>query len=392
MCLGQVQHTSAWPFRLGAGLLAVLLAFCPAVAAQKAGSKTTGAGSKPASAFHRLAERAAAARSAGRLDEAIKLYRQSLRLRPAWQEGWWALGTSCYELKRFTEGRLAFQRLSALEPKAGAAWAMLGLCEFQLREYESALGHLQRGRVRGLGEDAQLQVVTNYHAAILLNRAGQFESAYALLKPRARADEEQDDLLAALGLSVLRLSWLPTEMPPDQRELAVEAGRATFYAETNRPLQARRAYEELKERYPNAPGVRYACGVYLLCEYPDEAIADFRRELSISPGHVQARLQIALEHLKRNEPNAGLPLAEEAVKLAPRAAPAHYALGRLQFALGQVKRAVIELEAAARLAPDSAEIWFALARAYGRAGRKQAAARARAEFLRLDKLRSSNTR
>jgi len=103
----------------------------------------------------------------------------------------------------------------------------------------------------------------------------------------------------------LRLSRLPVELPAGQRERALETGRAAFYAETRRPLEARRAYEELKERYPNALGVHYACGVYLLREYPDEAMADFRRELSISPGHVQARLQIALEHLRRNEPTSG---------------------------------------------------------------------------------------
>jgi len=82
-----------------------------------------------------------------------------------------------------------------------------------------------------------------------------------------------------------------------------------------------------------------------------------------------------------------LPLAEEAVKLAPGAAAAR-ALGRLQIALGQAERAVTELEAAARLAPDSPEIWFVLAQAHTRAGRKEAAAHARAEFLRLEKLRT----
>jgi hypothetical protein len=39
-----------------------------------------------------------------------------------------------------------------------------------------------------------------------------------------------------------------------------------------------------------------------------------------------------------------------------------------------------------KLAPDSPEMHFALARAYTRAGRKQEAARARENFQRLDKL------
>jgi len=378
----------AWWLRLRAGLLGVLVVVCPAVAAQSGGGTNTAGQAKSAAAIDQSAERAAAARAAGHLDEAIRLYRHVLRLRPGWKEGWWALGTSYYEEGRFAEGRLAFRRLSALEPGAGAAWAMLGLCEFRLRQYDSALAHLQRARARGVGDNRQLQAVTDYHAAVLLGRAGRFEAGYALLKPLARTGEEQDDLLAALGLSVMRLSRLPIELPPDQLELVIQAGRAASYAETNRPVEARRAYDALKERYPNTPGVHYASGVALLGDQPDEAVAEFRRELAISPEHVQARLQIALEYLKRDEPAAGLSLAEEAVKLAPRSAAARYALGRLRLAVGEAERAVAELDAAAKLAPDSPEIWFALGQAYSRAGRKEPATRARAEFLRLHKLRS----
>jgi Flp pilus assembly protein TadD len=62
-------------------------------------------------------------------------------------------------------------------------------------------------------------------------------------------------------------------------------------------------------------------------------------------------------------------------------------MGRLWLAAGRVNEALTELERAARLAPGSAEIWFALAQARDRAGRKAAAAQARAAFQRLQKLR-----
>src|SRR5688572_16277707 len=50
-----------------------------------------------ASGFTTLSARADAAREAGRLDEAVALYRKALALRPAWKEGWWSLGTILYE-------------------------------------------------------------------------------------------------------------------------------------------------------------------------------------------------------------------------------------------------------------------------------------------------------
>ena len=46
-----------------------------------------------------------------------------------------------------------------------------------------------------------------------------------------------------------------------------------------------------------------------------------------------------------------------------------------------------ELETAATLAPDSPEMFFSLARAYAKAGRKEDADRARATFAELDKKR-----
>ncbi|MGH9840833.1 MAG: tetratricopeptide repeat protein [Blastocatellia bacterium] len=337
--------------------------------------------------LNRLAAQAEQARAAGRLDEAVRLYQQSLRRRPQWKEGWWALSTSYYEAGKFAEARRAFQKLSALEPRSGAAWAMLGLSEYELRDYPSALAHLQRGRERGLDAQPQLQASAGYHEAILLNRSGQFEAAYNRLELLARGGDANDDLLLALGSHALRRAQSPQETPAADRELSLLAGRAAFYEANNHSREAREAHDELKARYPDTPGVAYARGLFLLREAPDEALAEFRRELELSPQHVEARLQIALELLKRNDAAAGLPLAEEAVKLAPGLAVAHYALGRLLLAEKQADRAPSELLMAVKLAPHSPEIRFALAQAYERAGRKAEAARARTEFLRLDKLR-----
>ena len=51
--------------------------------------------------FNVLAKEADAAREAGRLEEAIALYRKAVRLRPKWAEGYWYIGTSLYELGQY---------------------------------------------------------------------------------------------------------------------------------------------------------------------------------------------------------------------------------------------------------------------------------------------------
>jgi predicted Zn-dependent protease len=164
------------------------------------------------------------------------------------------------------------------------------------------------------------------------------------------------------------------------------AGRAGFMmAKGRRSAAGRQAFEELATRYPEAPNVHYAFGNYLVPEEPDAALEEFRRELRLQPNHVPALLQIAFEQIKRTNYQEALPLAQKAVDLAPGLFAARNALGRALLELGETDHAIEELETGVKLAPDSPDMYFALARAYQRAGRKEDADRARAQFLKLDK-------
>jgi predicted Zn-dependent protease len=118
---------------------------------------------------------------------------------------------------------------------------------------------------------------------------------------------------------------------------------------------------------------------------PTAAVEEFRRELRSSPNHYHAMLQIAFEQLKQGQYAEALALAQRAVELAPNLFAARNCLGRALLELGEVDRAVEELEIAARLAPDSPETFFSLARAYAKKGRAEDAARARATFLKLER-------
>jgi predicted Zn-dependent protease len=149
---------------------------------------------------------------------------------------------------------------------------------------------------------------------------------------------------------------------------------------------AQREYDLLARDYVKVPNVQYAYGRFLLTNRDEEgALAAFQRELENWPKHVLARCQIAYIKLNRKEIEAGLPLAEEAARQAPRLPLAHYLLGRLLLEAGQNGRAAQELETAAEMVPNEAKIYFALARAYERANRKADAERARDAFKRLSK-------
>jgi len=338
-------------------------------------------------AFDAIVKKAEAAKEAGRYDEAIQHYREALKLKPDWFEGRFFLGTLLHDNDRFEEARDEFRRLVQADPKNGLVLALKGLCEFQLRNYDRALKELQAARDLGISSP-DVMSVASYSLAILLNRFEQYELAFEVLRDFAGQNKDTQGVIEAFGLSILRMPLLPSEIPADRREMILIAGRAGFHQAKGRATPAGRlAFEELVSRYPNAPNVHYAYGVFLVRDQPEAGLEEFRRELRISPSHHYAMLQIAYELLKEGKYEDAKPYAEQATQLAPNLFAAHHALGRVLFQTGEVDKAIDSLETARRLAPDSPEVRFSLARAYAKAGRAEEAARERAEFVKLDKAR-----
>lgn len=366
-------------------LLAALLMYSAPAAAQtrKAKPKPRAPQVNAESEFDRLVKLADDARLAERLDDAISLYGQALKIKPKWPDGWWYVGAIFYQKDLYPQARDAFQNLTALEPERGPAWAMLGLCLFQTGEYERAAVSLQRGRSLGVNDSSELANVARYHTALLYNRFEYYENAYDILAEFVRVGHESPKVVEAFGLTMLRMPYLPNEIPPAQREKILLAGQAGYSMAARRLDQARVAFDTLLAQYPNDPNVHYGFGVFMLSQDADLALKEFKRELEISPQHYAAMTQMAFEYLKRDQFNEALPLAEKAVQLAPKLYAARNVLGRVLLELGQVERAVTELEEGVKLAPSSAEMHFALARAYTRAGRKQEAARERETFKKL---------
>jgi len=370
-----------------------------ALRAQEAARRLAGGSSEPKGAaptaeasarFEAVRTKAVAARDAGRSDEAIALYREALVLRPKWDEGVFNVGTLLHELGRFQEARQEFLRFVGLRPDAGAGWAFLGLSEFRLADYAGALAHLSRGRDLGLGGNESLLNNVRYYIAVLLSRREEFEAALQILMAFAARGNDTPGVIEALGIATLRLPKLPAEVPEALRPVVAQAGRAAFYHGVRRIPDALKAYEDLARAHPKEPNVHYAFGVFLLSENPERALEEFRRELAVSPGHVFARLHLAFEYIKRSDYDTALPFAEEAARMAPDNLAARNALGRILVEKGDVARGVAELEAGVKIAADSPEMQFALARAYAKAGRTAEAEKARAEFLRLLKLRQAS--
>jgi tetratricopeptide (TPR) repeat protein len=336
--------------------------------------------------FDRLVAAATEARRAERWDDAIELYGKAVKLKPSFVEGYWYQGTAYYTIDNFTQGKEAFRKVLRLAPKNGAAYAFLGLCEFGLKEYDRSLQHLLQSRILGVGDTQDLAGVARYHAAILMTRMEQYEQALETLGEFASEGNDNPRVIEAMGIATLRMAMLPTEVPPERREMILMAGRGSYMMATRNTASADKAFEALAARYPETPNVHYAYGVFLLQEQGDKAIDEFKRELELQPNHPSSLMQIAYEYLKQGDAQAALPWAQQAVTTAPNVFSTRKALGQALLETGDLAGAIRELETGIKLAPESPGLHFTLARAYQRAGRLEDATRERNEFTRLDRL------
>ncbi len=337
--------------------------------------------------FDELSRQAAASLAAGNTEEAIRIYQQALQAHPEWDEGRWNLAMLAYSARNYPEAIAALKACVARRPDYGTAWAVLGLSEFEIKDYSNALIHLQRGQDLGMGGSTESVQLARYRLGVLLNRNAEFDRAAELLAPEAGPGPLAEKIQFALGMSLLRISVLPDDVDSSKRSLVPSAGEIAALLQDSKYDAVFPKFEALLHQYPAVPFLHYAYGTALeaLSQY-DEAESQLRQEILISPKSELPYVRIASIALKMHRPAEALPSAQRAVELGADSAEAHYLLGRSCLEVGQREKALQELETASKMAPGSPEVHFNLAKAYAKANLPEKAEQERAAFARLNAL------
>jgi tetratricopeptide (TPR) repeat protein len=338
--------------------------------------------------FDQLLLAAEKARDENRDGDAIRLFRRAVSEQPESEQALWYLGTLLYEKQQYTGARDVLRQFVTLRSDAGPAWALLGLCEFQLRAYPHALDYLQRAMAQGMGDRKELIQSVYFNVVVLLTRFERYDESIDMLQ-RMLANGAADPALAEpAGLAGLRLPLLPSEIPPDRRELVHLAGRAVLDVQTQHYEDAESELKQLVTNYANEPGVHYLYGAYLEQLHPNESVTEFERELEISPSHVLARVRLAEQLIAQHDLDRALALAQQAIKLEPKRASAHMVAGEALHAKGNGGDGIKELETARDIDPKVVRAHWDLLRAYLAAGRKQDADK---EKQAIEKLSNRNS-
>jgi tetratricopeptide (TPR) repeat protein len=333
-----------------------------------------------AATFEELAAQAASARRGNSIPEAIQLYRQAVELRSNWEEGWWFIGTLSYSTYHFSDCEAAFDQFVKLDDKRALAWSLLGLCEFETGNYTPALDHLRQG-LAGKNLAPEVDAGVRFHYGLLLSKQGLFDQGMHALSRYARGGAHESMLIEGLGLNALHQPLLPKEIPADRLDAVERAGEASRSLILGKIADAQAGFQELIERYPAVPGVHYLYGTFLSYSRPEEAIAEFHRELDLDPGNVSATAMLALMLLNTDKLADAIPYAKKAAAEKPSDAKAEYVYGEALLKMGDLQAAVPMLESAERLDPGALEYHMALASAYARLGRREDARRERQASL-----------
>jgi tetratricopeptide (TPR) repeat protein len=284
----------------------------------------------PATDFQPLATAAAAAREAGKTDEAIRDYQGAVQARPDWAEGWWYLGTLRYEEKHFAEARPSFQKVVELLPGMGAAWNFLGLSEFETQDYANSRTHLEKGQALGGADDPEIARVATYHLGLLRIKAGEFDAASTLLAASFTEAQIPEQVRNALGLAMLRVPFLPMEIDPSQDALLHAAGEAAALMAKGDAFKSIESLAALAKSYPNTPFVHYALGRALASGGRlEDALQQQRMETKISPESALPLAEISSLEARLRRTDAARQASAKAAQLAPKAPEVNAALARL---------------------------------------------------------------
>ena len=333
--------------------------------------------------FEALSRQADAARNAKQMEKALGLYRQALKLKPGWEDGLWSAGSIAYDLDRYSDCAPLFAHLAEVKPASAPAWTMAGLCEYRLRQYDTALGSFSRVERLGFDEPAELARTARLHYALLLTKAGSFEKAVTILTELTRIDHKSPETIVAAGIAGLRQPWLPFEVPEASRDLVYKLGDAMSSGMEMDYQEAERKFQAVAQQYDSEPNVHFRFGAFLNMQDTDRGIEEIKKTLERAPNHVLALVSLTVIYLKREDTATALTYAERAVKAAPEDFSTHLELGRVLLAKEQPARAAAELELAVKLAPANPDARYSLGSAYLRLGRRADATRELGEFKRL---------
>lgn len=350
-----------------------ILVALTAVAAALGAQKTPGAAVRLEQTFNAAAE----ALRTGDLDKAEAGFLQVLRADPRSMPALGNLGVVYSRQDRPAEAVKVYRQALKLAPNEPGLLLNLGLAHLKLDQYLEA---------KPLFADLVTRSPRNRQFRELFATSqlytGDAAAAVADLERLAREPGDKAGALYLLALGYLKLqkaedaagafSALLTELPPARAKFL--EGRARL--ETGLFDEALGALLQAHESEPALPGLATELGkVYVSLRDADKATAHLRKALEQNPNDLEAAYYLGAQLVQTGDFAPGARYLERVRRLRPQLWGTAYYLGKAKLAMKEPVEAVTLLQEALRAAPGDRSVQYQLGRALLAAG-KQAEGRA----------------
>ena len=272
---------------------------------------------------------AGALRDAGRLPEALELYRKAVEAEPNNAEIYGNISGLFIIAGRYQEAIAPAEKAVKLKPSLVEAHVNLGSALGSLGRHREAITHLRAA----LALDPRLDYVRGNIAHALI-QLGEFEEAIVHCRLAVRENPDSVAGHAGWGEALLGLKrpaeaivHCQTAVRLQPENIDAHVNLATAYFDAGRPTEAIEQYRTAIRLAPNNAGIRSNFALALSnVGRMVEAIAEYEELLRRAPGFFVAHLNLAyvLSHLGRN--TDALAHAEAALRLQPDSPDARRAI------------------------------------------------------------------
>jgi tetratricopeptide (TPR) repeat protein len=257
----------------------------------------------------------------GRTDEAIRQYREALRLNPAFAQAHNNLGAALEKEGQTDEAIRHYQEALRLKADYAEAHNNLGIVFFQQNRTDDAIPQFKEAV--GLKPDL---AEAHYNLGAALDQKGQMDEAAREYQEAVRLQPDYANAHYHLGVAL------------GQKGQVGEAIR--HYQE------AIRLQPDYAEAYNNL-GI-----IFYQQSRTDEAIREFEEVVHLRPEHADAHNILGMALSSKGRLDEAVSQIQEALRLQRDYAEAHYNLGVALALKGQTDEAIRQFQEALRLKPD----------------------------------------
>jgi tetratricopeptide (TPR) repeat protein len=281
-----------------------------------------------------------------------------------------------FRQERWSEAASAFEAMEKHQPGQTDALLYRGKCLVNLRQFADAGEALQAYIASHPQSDNAL-----YLLAYVLFRENKPRESLQLFTDAAKLKSPSSDDLKIVSFDYVLLNdyvdaghylEIILELDPNNLQARYYLGRVRY--QENRLDDAIAAFREVLGRDPSNVKAQDNLGLCLEGKnYVDQAIAAYQKAIALDESSLvhteQPYLNLGILQAKNNNHREALLLLAKAQKIAPQSAEVHYQLAKSLFSLNRVEDAQREVETALQLNPKDAPSHYLLGRIYHTLGK-----------------------